>query len=339
MEDNEKGAQNAVSDEELEKLVLEELRGRWLEEDNGYFTGEIFADYRDQIDGRTAGEIIDDENPEEEFWSKLQEWHIEAEIDCENDLMKEVKKSLAADGNHFPDGLDEDQEQFVEDFIRDHVSFQYPAGHYLDQELCVNIMVDTGDMNYDFVLNSVYPCWYGDCDSRINDKAAIVWLAKTQGYTKTQLWKALKEGDMAEPKGFLQSMRVELANLQSHMSTVTFLVKMTFRQLIELNEAIRWRDKQNGRQYDPAGYPYSGYIVLGKETMCGLYDPWDGGGSVLEVELEKDVRLPIKYIWLAIPDEAKGHGYQVGDVYGMCESAWRDSLKELHIPKKIREVA
>lgn len=340
MDTNENEASGRVSRATLEKHVLEELRGSWLQENDGYFTGEIFTDYRDEMDGRTAGEIIDSDRPEECFWEKLSEWYREAEWEYQDDLSKGVKENLAKDEVSFPDGLNDEQEEFVDDFIREHVWFEYPADHFLDQDMYVNIMIDTGDCNYDFVLNSVYPFWDGDPKERINSKAGIVWLAKTQGYTKTQLWNALKNGeDFAAPEGFLQSMYVELNNLPSHMSTVVFLVRMTFRQLLALNEAIQWRERQGGHKYDPKEYPNSGYIVLGKDTMCGLYDPWAGGGSVLEVELEKDVRVPIKYIWLAIPDEAKGHGYQVGDVYGMCGSAWRETLKEMHFPKKMREVS
>ena len=69
--------------------------------------------------------------------------------------------------------------------------------------------------------------------------------------------------------------------------------------------------------------------------MTGLFSPWNGAGSVLEVELEKDVRLPVKFIYSALPDGASRWKYgSVADVYGMCGSAWRDTLKEINIPKK-----
>ena len=188
--------------------------------------------------------------------------------------------------------------------------------------------------NYDFTLNSPYPCWYGDYHARLDEKSSLLWLARQQGYTKTQLWQALRKGDMADPKGFLESCRVECANLPSHMATVTFLVKMTLEQLIDLNRCVRLQDR-NGRNYDASKNPYCGYIVLGKDTMCGLFDPWSGGGSVLEIQLERDVRLPIKYIWSALPDGC-GHGrYGVGSVYGMCGSAWQDTLIKLQMPGNI----
>ena len=324
----------------LKELILEELRGTYLEELGGipgYFIGQIYADYRDEMDAKTAGAILQSEEPEQTFRERLEEWYWESEIWYKNDLISDVIAAIWSDENEFPDGLTDEECEYIEDFIRDHVGFAFPEDHFLDQDMCVNIMLDTGDCNYDFTLNGVYPCWYGQYREKLDDKAAIVWLAKQQGYTKTQLKKALNEGDMADPRGFLESLRVELANLPSHMSTLTFLVRMTFRDLLALHEAIKWRERQGGRKYDPKEYPYSGYIVLDKRTMCGLFDPWAGGGSVLEIELEKDVRIPVKYIWAAVVDGTKIYGYDVGDVYGMCESAWMDTLKEMHFPKKMKE--
>ena len=138
---------------------------------------------------------------------------------------------------------------------------------------------------------------------------------------------------MAHPKGFLESMRVEVANIASAMCTVTFLVEMTLENLIELNRLIRLQDR-NGHFYDATRNPYCGYIILGKDTETGLYDPWNGGGSCFEIELERDVRLPVKYIRSALPDG--GDGCSVERVYGMCGSAWRQGgVKLIHAPVKI----
>ena len=142
--------------------------------------------------------------------------------------------------------------------------------------------------NYDYTLNAHYPCWYGNKQGEpIDEKASLVWLANQQGYTKEQLEQTLDQGDMANPKGFLQSVRVECANMSSHMQTLTFLVSMTLEQLLELNEMLAEREKV-GHEYDARKRPDCGTITLGKETECGLYDPWNGGGSVLEIQLEKD---------------------------------------------------
>lgn len=167
-----------------------------------------------------------------------------------------------------------------------------------------------------------FPCWYGDYDTPPDEKSSLLWLARQQGYSKAQLWQALREGDMLDPEGFLESCRVECANLPSAMAAVTFLVRMTLAQLLELNRCVQLQDR-NGHFYDATQTPDCGCIIVSKDTMCGLFDPWAGGG-VLEIQLEKAAQIPIRYIWSALPD---GHGngrYNVGNVYRMCDSAWQD---------------
>ena len=324
---------DTATKEKLEQDVRALLEERFDLKSNGdgTFSGEIYADYRDELDSKTAVEICESDNPWETFDEKMDEGYMDYECHLLNSLCDEVIEKL---DEARPDGLTDEERDLVIYILRDMASFAYPADHYLKQAFRVNIMLDTGDLNYDYVLNSVYPCWYGEYGARIDDKAGIVWLAKSQGYTKTQLWKALQDGDMAHPKGFLESMRAELANLPSSMSIVTFLCEMTLEQLISLNTILRQRDK-GGYNYNPCHRPYCGYMLIGKETMTGLFDPWDGGGSVFEIELERDVRLPLKLIRSVLPDGGEWR-YSVGEVYAMCGSAWRDSVKEIHLPKKTR---
>lgn len=260
--------------------------------------------------------------------------NIEQAEDLRSDLEKKIGDILSADDGLFPDGLTDEREDELRDMLYDMVSFVPPADHYLKQEFYTNIMVDTGDGNYDYTLNAVYPCYAGEYDEPINDKASIVWLAKQQGYTKEQLENALKADGDSAPEGFLRSMRKELVNQPSHMGTLTFLVKMTLDDLLKLNALVKLQDR-DGHHYDTNENPDCGYIVIGKGTETGLYDPWSGGGSVLEVELEKDVELPVKFIRSALPDG--GDGYSIAEVYGMCGSVWRETLKEIHEPKEDEE--
>lgn len=293
---------------------------------NGTFEFELYADYRDEMDGRTAAEICQSPDPELALWEKLAEWYSEAELHEQDELESDVLRKINESGE-FPDGIEDD----VRDILEGMVCWKYPEEHFLRQEFNVNILLDTGDGNFDFTLNSPYPCWYGNYDTPPDEKGSLLWLARQQGYNKAQLWKALREGDMRDPKGFLQSCRVECANLPSAMAAVTFLVRMTLARLIELNRCVKLQDR-NGRFYDATENPDCGYLTLDKTTMCGLFNPWSGGGSVLEVQLERDVKIPIRYIWSALPD-GHGHGrYDVGDVYGMCGSAWQDSIVSIEPP-------
>lgn len=49
---------------------------------------------------------------------------------------------------------------------------------------------------------------------------------------------------------------------------------------------------------------------------------------MFEIELEKDVKLPIKYIRSALPDGGDGN-YSIKRVYGMSEKFWDNQAKLL----------
>ena len=325
--------------EKLEAAVAAVLKDKYwyAKQSDGTFRMEIYADYRDELDAKTAAEICRSADPYLAFVEKLEEGYFETELACRADLEKEIREALTAPSGPYPDGLGDAEEESLDDVIMDLAYWEYPEKHYLKQEFYVNIMLDTGDGNYDFSLNSPYPCWYGDYHERLHEKSSLLWLARQQGYTKTKLWQALRKGNMADPKGFLESCRVECANLPSSMATVTFLVRMTLEQLMDLNRCVRLQDR-NGRNYDASKNPYCGYIVLDKSTMCGLFNPWSGGGSVLELQLAKDCRIPIRYIWSAMPDGYCHGQYDVGKTYGMRGSAWQDTIKKIAIPKNINEL-
>ena len=80
----------------------------------------------------------------------------------------------------------------------------------------------------------------------------------------------------------------------SGMGALTFLLKMNLRDLIKLNELIKLQES-DGVYYDATKRPDCGKITISKDTVCGLYDSWNGGGSYFDIELEKDVVLPIKF--------------------------------------------
>ena len=72
-------------------------------------------------------------------------------------------------------------------------AYKLPEEHYLDQSVCVNIIVDTGDGNYDFVLNDVYPHYNGRYGDIVPEEASVLWLVRQQGFTKRQLNQALRQ--------------------------------------------------------------------------------------------------------------------------------------------------
>lgn len=303
---------------ELQRILDDELR--WVldskEGDDYYCTYP--ADYRDEISSSDIKEIFQSDDPDTAFYEAIDDgwfWDIE---DMEADTMSNVKLAWDEDVAEW-----DEVENEITAYIDEHVYWQPDYRHYLDQKVNVDILIDTGDGNYDYVLNCVYPHYNGDEDDEIDDKAALMWLTEQMGYTKEQLDKARKDSDF-DGSVYLESVEQELANCASHMQQLVFLVSMTLGECLQLNQRIA--ASQNPEFcYEPWRNTSEDFITVPRTVMCGLFDKWSGAGSVLEIKLEKDLRIPLKFIDAAIPDEAVSR-WNISNVYAMCASAWRTEL-------------
>ena len=303
---------------DIKELVMDYLAEyhAWEKKEDGYYHFDIYVDYRDEIDDATAQEILNNDYPHDALIEKLWDWYQEQEWDIidnlVDDFQEKVDPELLEDANIIADG-NLDDGMIREEFMCS-VCVDYPIDWAESQEFCFNIIVSNGDDNYDFWLNEHIIDEDGNADKDA-EKAGLVWLAKQQGYTLDQVVEILKDGDIAEPKTFLGTVLQEVANGYG-CEALTFCVKMTLGQAIALKEKM----KSNP----------NGSIVLDKRVECGLFDPWAGGGSVLEIACEKDVEIPFENIWKFYIDERKSNRYDsIHNVYGTDSSLWRDCLKEI----------
>jgi len=317
---------------EQERLIshIKELIDRhcYCDWDNsaGEFTCEIYADYRDTVDEDTVSKWCKADNAYEAFWEQLFEWYEYSTYHYEGEIIDTVRTHW-----DYEDMCYADHEEFIESWIREHISFRYPEDHFLKQTVCVNITVDTGDENYDYVLNNVYPHYDARFGDTVPEQSSLLWLIRQQGYKKRQLNRAIRYRDYSGSR-LLESIRSEAANCSSHMNALTFFVEMTVEQVLDLQEAMK-ENKKSDPPLKPGAYRCiwdrkgKRKIVLDKSAVCGLYDTWNGAGSLLEIELEKDVVLPMKFISTAWPDG--GRGYSVANAYGICHSMWTPTLKQI----------
>lgn len=288
------------------------------------FHTEIYADYRDEFSDETVRKICRSEAPRETFDEKIFESFENAEMEYENELLEKIREREEIAAALESGALDEDE---LPDYVREHHYVKLPYDHYLNQDLIIDIIVDAGDGNSDFTINQPFASWDGRNDKIIDENSAILWLARQQGYKKSELTQALRDQECRQSK-FLKSVLQEVENTSTHMNALTFLVKMTLKEWFKLHDAIKQED-----QHHPKRSKGRGFVMLDKTTTCGLYDPWGGAGSVLEIQLERDVRLPIRFIDSAWPDGARG--YSVTEIYGLCSSAWTDdAIKEIHGMKR-----
>lgn len=351
------------AEELLPELVKKHINAFFIDLDGDSYTLEVFKSYDDRISPESIRNIVESDWPKSQYEDIINEMYDPDADDRIDGLVNAIRTDLDDMGIDYS-GLDE---HFIEDYIRNNLTLEYPD--LTDQEVNVNIIMDTGDANYEYTVNSQYPgTAYNavrpaqpgeegyvpyDLDEILPPYAGIVWLAESQGHTREELHQALLNDNiipeetrkqlcsLKEPTPkltFLQSMYWEMANCPSSTPCVTFLVRMTLGNLIKLNQLINLQ-KKDGVKWDARKNPECGTLVLGKDTMTGLFDMISGGGSVLEVQLEKDVEIPIRFIRSATPDinDCCGIKWCVGDVYGLCGDAWHDTVKEIKEPVTAEE--
>ena len=281
-------------DQELETRIAAWLRRQWdVGEEGGCFYTELFADYRDELGKRDLQAIAGSDDPREAFYDWLNDAYEDEVDQAWFNLASECAEDL------------EIEHETAWEFLTERVEVRLPEEHFLDQEIHVDILVDTGDANYDFICNNIAPAW-GGCDpDKAHAEASIFWLAGQQGYGREQVAAALK-GEETEST-FLKSLVREVENEASSINVLTFLCTMTLGQWIEVRE--NWM--QASRR---------GALRIEKDAVCGLFDPWSGAGSTMDLELEHDVLLPMELVHEITPDVCL-YRYGVDEVYGLVGQA------------------
>lgn len=300
---------------ELVKDYLAENHA-WEKKEDGNYHFEIYVDYRDEIDDSTAQEVLENDFPRDVILEKLLDWYQEQEWDIIDNLVydfqEKVDPNLFEDANIIEDGNIDDT--MIRDIFMDNICVDYPIDWAEDQEFCFNIIVSNGDDNYDFWLNEHIV----DEDRKVDEnaeKAGLVWLTKQQGHTLEEIVEVLKDEDNVSTNEFLASVSSEVYNGYG-CEALTFCVKITLGQAIELKEKM----KSNP----------NGSIIIDKRATCGLFNPWDGSGSILDISCEKDVEIPFENIWKFYIDKSRNNRYDsIHNVYGTDSSLWKDYLKEI----------
>lgn len=79
-------------------------------------------------------------------------------------------------------------------------------------------------------------------------------------------------------------------------------------------------------------------IVIPKGNMCGMFSHWNGGGSLMEMELLRDLYIPATFhkktkydkCELLVDEFNCGNGYCINEVYGLMFSCWKKEFKLLY---------
>ncbi|MDH6310900.1 hypothetical protein M2451_004061 [Dysgonomonas sp. PFB1-18] len=71
-------------------------------------------------------------------------------------------------------------------------------------------------------------------------------------------------------------------------------------------------------------------IVIPKGNNCGMFNDWNGGGSLMEMELLRDLYVPVRFsgkteydrFEMCVDERGCNNGYCIDEVYGLIRSAW-----------------
>lgn len=79
-------------------------------------------------------------------------------------------------------------------------------------------------------------------------------------------------------------------------------------------------------------------IIIPKGNNCGMFNSWNGGGSLMEMELLRDLYIPVEFTRKTEYDRCEicvdkprcGNGYCINEVYGLVSSAWGKEIKLIY---------
>ena len=297
-------AKIGITDENLEEKLVEFLKEdyKYLLKDlwNNYFEYKYEKqDYDDKFSENDVLDIISRKTQaerEDVYWETINENCI----DFENDTIWEITNDFC---NKY-DYISHDTE--IQDILINIISFNYDT--YLEDTYKVNILIDfiNQDSNYEFATS-------GNLENCKHNN--LYTLLQKQGYTKKDYEENLKklvkkdkydyDYEKIVANGgskFLTSVKEEIDNLGYEWgNTIVVLQELTLKELIENTN-----------------------FLVSSNNMIGLFNCFNGSGSLLEIRLEKDFTINReKDVYTIQIEGAKNNNYSVNDVYGLIGSCWK----------------
>lgn len=234
------------------------------------------------------------------------------------------------------------------DFLRETCPIYAPYDFYYKQDMKVNVMLGVpGEMDEDFTaIHNQYIALSAPDElsepakAGLKENSMLTYLLKQQGHTTQQLAETMKDydvffngedsricydGDAKDGKfssvrqainhfnqthnPFLTSICQELENQGYSMGALTVLCRLNMEQYCDM--------LKKGNE-----------ITFPKDAMLGIFNPWNGSGSVLEIELEKPFTVSSDLIYDTQIEGAKpDFGYTLNNAYGLIESVWKPAQK------------
>ena len=317
-------------------------------DENGQAYIEIYADYRETNEGllkpayenRRLG-FDDKDNPDyaliDMLHGTIDGWYTDEVARMENEILEKAGF----------DYLDDKADELLE-YMRETYPIQPDYDHFMKEEVPINIMLglpEERSRDFGTIRDQISVLLNKDLtpterEASLEEETGLRWLVMQQGHTMKELdetlqaylefWDSPEAEDLKYDQKyekfksthdpFLTSVCQEVLNTSNYMNTMTVLTKMSLTDFAEFMKP--------GKE-----------IVLPKDSMVGIFNPWNGGGSTLEIELQKELVVPSSLVYdIQVEGVKPDYQYTVDDVYGLVGSCWqsatavRDAQPEITTP-------
>lgn len=277
--------------EKIEDIVINCMKKSSMY--NGLNIAEISNTENEKLDPNEIDKILSNDAPYDSLLEELKNIYAEEILEMENEasleIIEEAKETMEKEG------ITEVNDEDIKDIINEKIFVNLPVvDKYMEQPIKCAILINTGDSEYEFSTNKLLANDENELEYYIKhpenkefNTASLFWLAETQGYSKEETAKFLmnrnseRNGKHSESP-FLNSLAEELDNTTTNKNITTFLVK------IPLKDLVTWKANKYTKTYE---------IPIPKDTECGLFDPENGAGGIMNICLEKDLIIPKNLVY------------------------------------------
>ena len=284
----------------------------------------VWADYSDNLDNhrKLVQKCLDDKS-REHLWEKVDVWYCDAEWEAVKEIIAKLKEECVV----FNDFEEEEVDAFFdehEDEIRDEI---YSRN---DSDVLAELIKHTDDIPVRVEMLSNYDCinsnwfesqggyryeesYFGDMVDTLNlNPAKVKKLLAEHGYEVHGRFPNRKSRDGKEQVSYEQFYE-ELINSCCGANLLTYTGRVNLKELYNAGFSLK-------------------EVIIPKGNCCGLFSSTYGGGSLLEMELKKDVRLKLEVkdyhgFRFRLDDERSKYDYSVQHVYGVDDSFFGDAIR------------
>lgn len=317
---------NTMTAMEITPEISEEIRQEFIKRlDESYYL--VYIDYRSNLDGyaKTIQECINKDNGDK-FYEELDEWLSESSYEAAVCELNQIRETMLEDDSleHLHPFIDEwfdtdDNELEIRQLIEERDKSTPEEDLIGNTSLRARATLHTNDDclldNWSLGNTYSYSGYFKDIADVLYLNPALIKITfikkgiNVSGRFPNLVYRNGKEA-------------VSYEDFADELLNQCCYGLLTFAGMFPLNDIY-------GNHFGKITH-----ITIPKGNFCGMFSDWNGGGSIMEMKLLRDLKVPVswrrktKYDSFDLSvDEPKCDGYCIDEVYGLVGSFWNKPLR------------